>query len=180
MGTEHDKLVLKAVQWLRNNQKCKPIFAEMVTCAPTTPDAIGWWWGQSRLIEVKVSRSDFFRDRKKIAHLFPDSAIGRRRWYMTPTGLVRPEEVPEGWGLVTVEGASATVIVEAPERVLGPLAQEQEMQMLSSAIRRLTLGSKFKESTGRWESYTSRIERERELWIEGKDLVEEGPPEGSV
>jgi hypothetical protein len=156
----HDELVLKAVRWLKYVQKCKPIFAEMVTCAQTTPDAIGWNWGESRLIEVKVSRSDFFRDRKKIAHRAPDMAMGRRRWYMTPTGLVRPEEVPEGWGLVTVDGANATVIVEAPERVLGSLAQTQEMRMLSSAIRRLTLGSNFKEATGRWETLVARLERQ--------------------
>lgn len=163
MPESHDELVKRAVRWLRITQKCKPIFTEMVTAAGTTPDVIGWFYGASRLIEVKTSRSDFFADRKKLAFQAPNWSMGRLRWYLTPENLVRPDEVPDGWGLIHVVGQSIRIIVEAPERLLTPQSQEQEILMLTSAIRRLTLGSHFSETTGRWESYVKRTERQRNL-----------------
>jgi hypothetical protein len=52
-------------------------------------------------IEIKVSRSDFRRD----------TDIKRRAWqgvahrfaYATPAGLIRPDEVPDGCGLIEVD-----------------------------------------------------------------------------
>lgn len=158
--TLHDKLVDRAARWLKYKEKCKPIFVEMATAAGSSPDVIGWFYGASRLIEVKVSRSDFFKDRKKLAFIHPGYAMGRKRWYLTPEGLVRPEDLPEGWGLLHAEGTTIREVVEAPERFLEPTTQEQEALMLSSAIRRLLLGSKYSEASGRWESVADRLERE--------------------
>lgn len=159
--TTHKELVARSVRWLRTEHRCKLIFAEMVTAASTTPDAIGWSHdGFSRLVEVKISRSDFFSDRKKLASLAPDWAMGRRRWYFTPEGLVRPEEVPEGWGLAYAAGKKVKIALEAPERVLGSFAQAEETLLLLSAIRRLSLGSGFNEKTGRWERLEDRLTRQ--------------------
>lgn len=156
----HAELVERAAIWLRTKQKCFPVFAEMVTYAPSTPDAIGWASGWSRLVEVKVSRADFFADRKKPAHQRPEGGMGRRRWYMTPVGLVRPDEVPPGWGLVHVDGRKCAIVVEAPDRELGQWELVQEARILTSAIRRLQLGTKLNPKTGRWETLVGRWERE--------------------
>lgn len=153
----HAELVERAARWLRNAQGCKPVFAEMVTAASTTPDAIGWSWGVSRLVEVKVSRADFFADRKKIGARSPGSAMGRRRWYMVPAGLVVAADLPPDWGLVYVDGSRLAEVLPAPERDLGAIAHAHETLMLASAIRRLTLGSRFDEKSGRWETAAGRM-----------------------
>jgi len=152
----HAPLVERAAAWLRSKQNCTIVFAEMVTYAPSTPDAIGWASGFSRLVEVKVSRGDFFRDRKKVAHRRPESGMGRRRWYMTPAGLVRAEEIPPGWGLVYVDGQKCVVVVEAPSRELEQLEHVHEARILASAIRRLTTGTKLNQKTGRWVEKPSK------------------------
>lgn len=148
--TTHAELVERAATWLRSKQDCTIVFTEMVTYAPATPDAIGWASGWSRLIEVKISRSDFFRDRFKSYHQRPESGMGRRRWYMTPAGLVRAEEVPPGWGLIHVNGQKCTVVVEAPDRELEQMEHVHEARILTSAIRRLTKGAKLHQKTGQW------------------------------
>jgi len=157
----HDKLVDRAARWLKYKQRCRPIFAEMATAAGSAPDAIGWFYGASRLVEVKVSRSDFFRDRTKLSFIHPGYAMGRKRWYLTPPELIRPEDLPEGWGLLWAEGTAIREVVEAPERLLEPTTQEQEMLMLSSAIRRLILGSRYSEASGRWEAVRDSIDRKK-------------------
>lgn len=167
----HAELVERAVIWLRNKQKCFPVFAEMATCAYTTPDAIGWANGRSKLVEAKISRADFFADCKKVAHRRPESGMGRQRWYMTPVGLVRAEEMPPGWGLVYVDGRGCNVIVEAPHRELEQLEHIQENLILASAIRRLQLGTKLNQKTGRWETLVERMEREVATWNGSGDGV---------
>lgn len=157
----HDRLVARGFRWLQNTQKCRPVFAEMTTAAGATPDVIGWHYGASRLLEAKTSRSDFFGDKAKLHSIHPEYSMGRKRWYIVPDGLVKAEDLPEGWGLLYVQGVSVIEIVEAPERLLHPLAQEQEVTILASAIRRFELGVKFSFSTGRWESYRDGVSRKR-------------------
>lgn len=59
---------------------------------------------RSAVFESKVSRSDFFADRKK----WHRQCHGRHprtteEWYVTPVGLVRPDELPDRWGLLEVD-----------------------------------------------------------------------------
>lgn len=52
--------------------------------------------------EIKVSRSDFLRELKKPEkrkHLEDSCA---ECWFVAPAGLLRAEEIPEGWGLLEV------------------------------------------------------------------------------
>lgn len=182
----HDKLVLRACRWLKARpdfsygclrvERCRPVFSEMVTSAGTSPDAIGWFLGQSRLVEVKTSRSDFFAERKKLSSVLPDYAMGRKRWYLVPEGLLKPEELPPEWGLLYAVGRSIREIVPAPERLLSPQAQEQETLMLTSAISRLLLGSRFYEKTGRWETFLDREKRQQQESKSGNG--EPGPEHG--
>lgn len=154
----HDELVQRAVRWLKRHHKCSIVYAEIVTGRPETPDAIGWRMGFSRLVEVKVSRSDFFRDRRKTHASRPDRGMGGQRWYLVPVGLVTADEVPEWCGLAYAHARRIEIVKEAPERERWDA--RGEMQVLMSALRRMELGSQFDAKTGRWESLAAREERE--------------------
>jgi FtsZ-binding cell division protein ZapB len=68
-------------------------------------------------LEVKVSKSDWKRERSDPGKSW---AIGRHChywWLATPDGLVDPSEVPEAWGLVTVDDHGKNhVRKQAPRR----------------------------------------------------------------
>ena len=54
----------------------------------------------SWVIEVKATRSDFLADAKK-PHRQPGAeALGNYRMYYAAPGIISPDEVPAGWGLV--------------------------------------------------------------------------------
>ena len=64
--------------------------------------------------EIKVSRQDFRRDhagKQREARLYSD-----RFFYVTPPGLVRPDEVPDWAGLIECHGGKTKTIVYAPLR----------------------------------------------------------------
>ncbi|EKA5635910.1 hypothetical protein OKZ62_001814 [Vibrio navarrensis] len=54
------------------------------------------------VVEVKISRSDFFADRKKPFRIKPESGMGNYRYYMCPEGLIDQTELPTKWGLIYV------------------------------------------------------------------------------
>lgn len=58
--------------------------------------------GDRIMVEVKVSRADFLTDlRDSRKHTAWQQMV--HRWaYATPAGLIKPDEVPDGWGLVEV------------------------------------------------------------------------------
>ena len=65
------------------------------------PDAIGWKGKcHSVLAECKLSRADFLADREKQWRTDPEVALGCERYYVAPRGLLRAEEMPDGWGLL--------------------------------------------------------------------------------
>ena len=55
-------------------------------------------------IEIKVSRSDFQREMKDPSKAESGAAYADRIALATPKGLVAPEELPKGWGLIEVNG----------------------------------------------------------------------------
>lgn len=54
------------------------------------------------VIEAKVSRADFLADKKKPHRADPNLALGQYRYYACPEGMIKPEELPEKWGLIYV------------------------------------------------------------------------------
>jgi hypothetical protein len=102
------------------------------------PDAIGWLRsGVSLLIECKASRGDFLSDAVKPSRRSgkagvpvspapnppkPESkpprkteGLGAYRFYLTPSGLLRPDELPEGWGLLELRSSPGTAGAEGSE-----------------------------------------------------------------
>ncbi len=85
------------------------------------PDAIGWRYGWglceyegSILIECKTSRADFKKDFQKKFRINQHEGIGNWRFYMCPTDVIKPEEVPEKWGLIYVDDKRRTKIIINP------------------------------------------------------------------
>ena len=150
----HDDLVKRAGKWLlggaripcsysgggfRKLSRAKVVFTEMVTAGSETPDAIGFYnsGGLSVLVECKVSRGDFRADAKKLFRHHPYMGMGDYRYFMTPPGLVKVEELPQHWGLLECHPRSVAVsqLAERQEK-----AVRREVNVLWSAVRRLKEG----------------------------------------
>ena len=75
------------------------------------PDVLGIdSFGESILVEVKISRADFFADKKKPWRKNPEMGMGDFRVYLTPKGLLKPDEIPYGWMLWEVHGKTKPVL----------------------------------------------------------------------
>ena len=109
----HAELVDRAARWLRNTVGCGVVATEEYNVGRSIPDAIGWKSSCSYLVECKATRSDFFADAKKHHRRYPDWGMGEVRYYMTPPGLVSPDEVPEHWGLLEARPKQVRILRHA-------------------------------------------------------------------
>lgn len=69
---------------------------------------------KARAYEIKVSRADFRRDtsmKQRESRLFSDQFF-----YVTPAGMVKPEEVPDWAGLIEYADGHLKTIIQAPYR----------------------------------------------------------------
>ena len=138
----HSEIVNRAERWLRNTLYCRVVLTELTayTRSGETPDVIGWVNNFSILVEAKTSRADFFADRKKHSRRHDLPALGQWRFYLTPPGLLKPEEIPHGWGLYEVRGRSVvfTAGVKYRNAAVPPFESclKSERAMLVSALAR--------------------------------------------
>ncbi|OCY53720.1 adenylosuccinate synthase [Acinetobacter pittii] len=78
------------------------------SCYGENPDVFGVRHGihshgiGTFLLEAKISRADFLADRSKPHRLNPELGMGKYRYYICPTGLIKTEELPKKWGLIYV------------------------------------------------------------------------------
>ncbi|WP_420584886.1 hypothetical protein [Ruegeria sp.] len=71
---------------------------------------------QLHVFEVKVSRADF---KNEMADLTKWQAVGKYAdffWLACPVGLVKPDEVPEAWGLMELTKGGLRIKKQAPAR----------------------------------------------------------------
>ena len=143
----HKKLVRRMADWLKGTKRMTVVCAELVayTRNNETPDVIAWKNGAaSILVEVKVTRADFSADRKKTFRRLPRKGMGDRRYMAAPPGMIKPEELPDGWGLLEphpykcMKRDYIKVIKEA-EYIGGD--KQCECCMLMSALRRLEIST---------------------------------------
>lgn len=133
----HGAIVKIAERWLRARNPVVLIEAKTVGSVEE-PDAIAWdRRGRSTLVEAKATRADFMVDKKKVFRANPDMGMGSRRFYAAPPGVVRPGELPEGWGLIEVTRRGPRVVIEAREQ---PRNVAGEITLLVSALERATEG----------------------------------------
>lgn len=143
----HKELVDRAFTHLKFSFGCSVIFKERKTSTPEEPDVIGFGGSTgSVVIECKASRSDFFSDKKKSFRQYPEQGMGYKRFYMTPVGLLEPDEIPNGWGLLevyekppTLRNRMVKIAVDSKAFFNGERNLAAEVTYLVSAIRRLNI-----------------------------------------
>jgi len=148
----HKHLVDIAYKWVLNNASCGVAFKELKSIGAEIPDVLGFGsGGHSVLIECKASRSDFFADKNKDFRKYPDKGMGSHRFYCCPEGLIKKEELPEGWGLIYVNDNGKPKCIAKPYKGnnVHKYTQEKntlaEYNMMYSALRRLQLRGRMEE-----------------------------------
>jgi hypothetical protein len=113
----HAQLVARAARWLRGTCKCLWVLNESKAgyVYTETADVIGWdRRGMSHLVECKVSRADFTRDKHKEFRRIPSLGMGSFRYYMIPAEIEEKIEVPERWGLLVLRN-DRVFVAKKPE-----------------------------------------------------------------
>jgi len=133
----HQKLVEKAVAWLRS-YGCGVVLSEQSCASGETPDAIGWKRGcHSVLVECKISRSDFLIDLHKPFRTQNEAGMGCERFYLAPQGLLRPSDLPAGWGLLELHRRDITTICPATKNSRSAKGFRYEMNLLLASLKRV-------------------------------------------
>lgn len=140
----HDELTSLGAKWLQSHPQnmivpnCSTIVKELITATETgeIPDILGWCSWASVLIETKISRADFLKDLKKPFRKTPGLGMGEFRYYLSPEGLIKENEVPSSWGLLYYINGQIEIIKNA-ERLNSNL--ECERTVLLSILRRKKL-----------------------------------------
>lgn len=114
----HAELCALGEKWLRRHG-CRVVLRDPFKAAVYTgecPDVIGWRDGHSILIECKTSRSDFLADKKKGFRIDPTRGMGDCRLYLAPEGVIKLDDLPDGWGLLETDGKRVTVVGAYPSQ----------------------------------------------------------------
>jgi hypothetical protein len=135
----HGQLVQKAVEWL-HSYRCGVILSEQACASGEMPDAIGWKRAcHSVLVECKISRADFLADCEKPFRVKSQLGMGCERFYLTPAALLRPEELPTGWGLLEYRNRKTAIIHPAANNLRGAAGFRHEMNLLLASLRRVEI-----------------------------------------
>lgn len=133
----HEKLVSKAVSWLRN-YGCGVVLSEQSCASGEAPDAIGWKRGcHSVVVECKISRADFLADREKPFRRKPQLGMGCERYYLAPAGLIAPGDLPGGWGLLELCGREVELTIVSSGKLRSARGFRYEMNLLLASLRRV-------------------------------------------
>jgi hypothetical protein len=135
----HSQLVASAVEWLRKYH-CGIVLSEQACVSGEMPDAIGWKRScHSVVVECKISRDDFLADQQKPFRQKPELALGCERFYLTPAGLLRPEELPRGWGLLESARRKVNVLRCSARNLRMAVGFRHEMNLLLASLRRVEI-----------------------------------------
>lgn len=96
----HTECVKLAARYI--SKRYSVVLPEFFSHNAELPDVIGFAARQSVVVECKVSRGDFLRDKKKSFRINPDQGMGDYRYYCCPKGMISPDELPNGWGLLYI------------------------------------------------------------------------------
>ena len=133
----HVQLVERAVRWLRG-YRCGVVLSEQACVSGEMPDAIGWKQAcHSVVVECKVTRADFVRDRAKPFRQKPEKGVGSERYYLTPPGLVKIEELPAGWGLLELQRGKIQRTHPSAKNLRTTTGFRYEMNLLLASLRRV-------------------------------------------
>ncbi len=135
----HAQLVEKAIAWLRS-YRCAVILSEQACVSGEMPDAIGWKRAShSVLVECKTSRADFLADRDKPFRQKQEIGLGCERFYLAPSGLLDPSELPPGWGLLELRKRKVEVVRGSARDLRTASGLAYEMNLLLASLRRVEI-----------------------------------------
>ncbi|NJP38935.1 hypothetical protein [Alkalicoccus luteus] len=122
-STVHKHLKHQALLWLKDKMTdlCATEVKFMVKRRKRTADAVGinMKRKESRIIEVKATRSDFLRDdilRDELGY----EAVATYAYLLTPTGLLAKEEVPTRYGLLEIDEYDRITVIKRPTKNKSP------------------------------------------------------------
>lgn len=134
----HADLVEIGVHWLKR-RGCVGILTELggrKSVHGEIPDVIGWHGTTSILLECKVSRADFFADRKKPFRQDPSKGMGAFRYYLVPSGLLDGEDLAQtGWGLLETAGKLVRLKFKGKQHL--DYCVRGELQLMATALQRV-------------------------------------------
>jgi len=96
----HSLCVKMAAEYMQ--KRAEVVLPEFFSHNAELPDVIAFNGRYSTVIECKVSRGDFLKDKHKPFRINQNSGMGDYRFYCAPKGLIKPEELPRGWGLIEI------------------------------------------------------------------------------
>lgn len=133
----HAQLVEFAVRWLRS-YRCGVVLSEQACASGEMPDALGWKRAcHSVLVECKISRADFLADREKPFRQKPHIGVGCERFYLVPKGMLRTEELPQGWGLLELHNRKVEIVRPSEPDLRTATGFRYEMNLLLASLRRV-------------------------------------------
>jgi len=89
------------------------------------------------VVECKISRADFLADRDKTFRQKPETAMGCERFYLAPAGLLKPGELPSGWGLLELRGREVELMQPSEGKMRSGRGFRYEMNLLLASLRRV-------------------------------------------
>ncbi|AET95362.1 hypothetical protein BYI23_E002010 (plasmid) [Burkholderia sp. YI23] len=110
-GDLHQQLVRLGASWVRR-QGFGVVATEIsVTGCREQPDVIAFRQQCSVIIEAKASRTDFLADSRKPERNHERTGLGVYRFYICPPNVIAIADLPDGWGLLHVDGKKVTEVV---------------------------------------------------------------------
>ena len=110
----HADLCVRAERWLLNTVKCGVVLKGLTAVTGETPAVIGWRDQHvSHLVACATTLSEFHSDRSKHYRNRSHLGLGIYRYYMCPSGLIMPDELPPKWGLLYITPTKVRNIVKA-------------------------------------------------------------------
>ena len=113
----HALLIAIGIDFVKKRFRYPLVFSEIMSAVYTgeIPDIIAFGaFNKSIVLECKISRSDFLRDRKKPFRVEPSLGVGKYRFYIVPKGLIRENDLPNNWGLIEVDSNGYTEVTIHP------------------------------------------------------------------
>jgi len=140
----HKELVDLSHKFVLKRFSCGFAVKELKTTINEIVDVLGFGaWNHSVLIEVKVSRQDFLKDKHKPFRKNPEQGVGKYRFYCCPKEIVKIEELPQGWGLIYEDNHKLEVVFNPYSTLKGNIFKngleynkDAERAIMYSCLRR--------------------------------------------
>lgn len=162
----HYDLCCKAAKWLRNKKnaehwamKWKWVAVELNVVGAEGTDVWGFNGSATIVIEVKTSRSDFLRDKKKWwrSEEAKEYQVGNYKYYLAPEGIIKKDELPDHWGLLEWDGKEIRRTVHSVPVNVNSIG---ELRIISSILRR----ENFKEGIFNYRGQNKTIKPQTTLF----------------